>query len=89
MEVSNHCPRAQTLIQVIFYYSYRYRYTESECCIFIRTKNAVEFEIYWDKTATGLMYQRDLLSFTDHFRLAVLCSAPSYFVGVSLLTNIL
>jgi len=54
----------------------------SECCIFIRTKNAVEFD--WDKTPTGLMYQSDLLSFTDHFRLAVL----SYFVGVSLLTNI-
>ena len=34
-----------------------YRYTKSECCIFIRTTNAVEFEIYWDKTATGLMYQ--------------------------------
>ena len=68
-----------------------YRYTKSECCIFIRTKTAVEFEIYWDKTATGLMYQSDLLSFTDHLRLAVLCSAPSYmyFVGVSMLTIIL
>ena len=33
-----------------------YRYTKSECGIFIRTKNTVEFEIYWDKKATGLMY---------------------------------
>ena len=38
------------------------KYTKSECGIFIRTKNAVEFEIYWDKKATGLMYQSDLLS---------------------------
>jgi len=52
-------------------------------------KNAVEFEIYWDKTATGLMYHSDLLSFTDHFRLAVLCSAPSYFAGLFLLTTLL
>jgi len=35
------------------------------------------------------MYQSDLLSFNDHLGIAVLCSAPSYFVGVSLLTNIL
>ena len=51
--------------------------------------NAVESELYWDNTATGLMYQSDLLSFTDHFRLAVLGSAPSHFVGVYLLTNII
>jgi len=31
-----------------------YRYTKSECGIFVRTKNAIEFETYWDETATGL-----------------------------------
>jgi len=90
MEVSNHWALTQSSNTNTSYLLLQlYRYTKSECCIFIRTKNAVEFEMYWDITATGLMYQSDLLSFTDHFRLAVLCSAPSYFVGVSLLTLIL
>ena len=35
------------------------------------------------------MYQSDLLNFTVLYRLAVLFSVPSYFVGVSLLTTVL